>query len=69
MHSLIRHFHRLFPQMKRTAKALDWIIGSMVERGQGSKTGPPALVDIDKRREERKYCYSMTKSCVVKTKK
>ncbi len=38
--------------MKRSARALDWIIRSMIEKGQGSKQGAPDLKDIDTMREE-----------------
>ena len=41
--------------MKRTARALDWIIESMVEKGSGSKTGRPDLPDIDEVREGGEY--------------
>ena len=39
-------------QLKRTAHAMDWIIESMIERGQGAKSGPPKLADVDKLKEE-----------------
>ena len=38
-------------QLKRTAHAMDWIIESMLERGQGAKSGPPKLTDVDKLKE------------------
>ena len=39
--------------MKRTAKALDWIIDVMVDKGHGGKHAP-ALPDVDQLREEGK---------------
>lgn len=39
-------------QMKRTSRALDWIIDSMIEKGTGLKSGKPKLTDIEQMREE-----------------
>jgi len=37
--------------MRRTATALDWIIEAMSNK-EGTLRNPPALLDIDKQREE-----------------
>ena len=51
-HVTFKFDYNLFAKMKRTAQALDWIIKSMVEKGSGMKEGPPALEDIDRKKQE-----------------
>ena len=45
--------------MKRTSKALDWIIQSMVEKGAGAKGGPPQLIDLEKMKKDGRRATEM----------
>ena len=48
--------------MQRTAKALDFIVTSLVEKNMAAKSGPPNLPDVDKKREEGTFLCMLTKS-------
>ncbi|OAF71847.1 hypothetical protein A3Q56_00397 [Intoshia linei] len=55
--SQIDTFENLNATLKRNARAVDWIIQSMIEKGAGNKQSLPDLKDVDHKRMIEKELY------------